>query len=80
MLVRVENGTRKSRPDRHRFPAKPTVNRSRWKNRKTGKKRENKRERERIRLGCFPDRIRGSHFHTGNSRGKFPDLCSTIIN
>ena len=72
---RVENGTGKSRPDRLRLPFKPAVNRFREKNRKMRKqKRENGRERERERLGCFPDRFHGSRFQPGKFPREFPYL------
>ena len=57
--ARVENGTGKSRPDRHRILYKPIVYRI---DKKTGNRKKPgkiRQEQERKRLGAIPDRICG---------------------
>jgi hypothetical protein len=69
---RLENGTGKSRPDRHRIPSKPSVNCFVRKTRKLGKNWENRRETVRNRLRCFPDRFSGYCIRPGKSCRSFP--------
>ncbi|RLM79174.1 uncharacterized protein C2845_PM12G30040 [Panicum miliaceum] len=74
----MKAGAGKSRTDRDRIPCKPIEYRLDRKNGKTGKNGKIRRERERKRLGLFPDRIRGSRILPGTFPREFPVFSPSL--